>query len=76
MTDDEPKRTRRVPGWADIPDMAPPSVMTGREMPGLAAIIAILDCLTKAERRRALTFISDRYALGPETLPTMPPGGD
>lgn len=76
MTDDEPKtRARRVTGWADIPAMEPPHP-TNREFAGLAAIGAILDHLNADERRRVLTYITDRYALGVSGLPAVPPPWD
>lgn len=51
----------RKPGWADIPQMTPPPLGTDRELPALAAVVAILGQLTAAERARVLGYAIDRY---------------
>jgi hypothetical protein len=52
---------RREPGWRDIPDMTPPPPDTDRELPALAAVVAILGALSATERARVLTYVLDRY---------------
>ena len=61
MTDDEPKRTRRVPGWADIPAMTPPSPEQ-LEFMGLSVMVTVLERMAPAERRRCLAYLTARYA--------------
>jgi hypothetical protein len=52
---------RIKPGWASIPDMDPPPLGTDRELPALAAVVAILRQLDATERARVLRYVVERY---------------
>lgn len=56
----EPRRTRRTPGWATVPDMPPPTP-DQVELLGLSVLVTVLERMTADERRRCLHYLTDRY---------------
>lgn len=61
MSDDEPRtRTRRTPGWRDVPDMEPPAP-EHVELLGFRVIATVLERMTANERRRCLAWLADKY---------------
>jgi hypothetical protein len=56
----EPTPRRRQISWADVPALLPPD--PGQvELLGLGVLVAVLERMSSAERRRALVYLADRY---------------